>query len=150
MCLLQSSQVLNVLAWLTLHELVHLEMVHHPRLLPLAGCRDKKASICIQKASEASYKRRTNLVWSESCRTNDTNGFEAPAVGVCGAAYGMLDGQSAKRTETYQYNDRDRHLTSHRRSSRQPSHPEVSIACNDLPATASLLCCARVALPYQA
>jgi hypothetical protein len=45
--LLKSSQVLHIFSWLTLYEFIHLELIHHPRLLSLASRRHHVSPIGI-------------------------------------------------------------------------------------------------------
>jgi hypothetical protein len=76
---------------LALHELIHFELIDHAGLLALASCGDQKASVGIQETGETSYERRTDLVGSESRRTHNANGLNAPAVRIRCAACGVLE-----------------------------------------------------------
>lgn len=89
--LLQSGQILHVFTRLALHEFVHLELIMHPRLLALTSRWNHEAPVRVQQTGKTSHERGTNLIWSESCGTDDTDGIDTSAVGKRGAACGMLD-----------------------------------------------------------
>lgn len=90
--LLQSGQILHVLTWLAFHKFVHLELIHHTGFLTIISGWNHETPVCVQEASEASHKRRTNLIWSKRCGTDDTDRINASAVSECGATCDMLDG----------------------------------------------------------
>lgn len=84
--LLQCSQVLHVFRWLSLHKLLHLELIVHARLLAVATGWHKVATVRVQQAGEASHERCTHLIGSESRRADDANRWGASCVDVGGAS----------------------------------------------------------------
>jgi len=90
--LLQCSQILHVLGWLVLHELIHLELVVHARLLAVAVRWYEVATISVQQAGETSHKRCAYLVGSESRRADNADRRGAPGMDMGGASCVGLDG----------------------------------------------------------
>lgn len=149
--LLQDSQVLHVLCWLSFHKLLHLELVVHSRLLAVTSSRYKESPVRVKQTGETSHERCAHLVGSKSSRADNADGGGASSVDVCGTSCVGLGGSYIRGwSETYQNSDKALRPTFLRKSSRKPCLREASIAGNDLPATAQLPCCARVGSPCRA
>lgn len=91
LCLLQRFDILHVFGWQALDKLIHFELVGHARLLALATSRYKIASVRIEQASEASYKRRAHLVRSKCRGADNADRVDAPTMGVCATSYTLLE-----------------------------------------------------------
>jgi hypothetical protein len=91
LCLLQRFDILHIFGWQALHKFIHLELVGHTRLLALATSRYKIASVRVEQASEASYKRCAHLIRSKCCGADNADQVDAPTMGVCATSYTLLE-----------------------------------------------------------
>ena len=90
--LLQHFHVLHVFVRHALHELIHLELVDHPRPLLIARSGNQISSIGVQQAGETPHKRCANLIGPESIGAHDADGVDACFMSICAASCSWLDG----------------------------------------------------------
>ena len=80
LCVTQHVHIIAITVRHTLQKLLHLEMVGHPCLAPVARCWMQKTAVSVEKRGEAAHESRANLVSSESNGANKADGFKAPVM----------------------------------------------------------------------
>ena len=78
LCVAQHVHVIAITVRHTLQKLLHLEMVGHSCLAPVARCGMQETAVSVEERGKAPHESRANLVGSESNRANKADGLKAP------------------------------------------------------------------------